>query len=69
MNQNDRLAAETRQQLAGQLADRAMDMLRDAVAKGYKGPPHVKTDPDLDTLRSREDFQKLLGDLEQSAAR
>jgi hypothetical protein len=39
-------------------------MLRDAVAKGYKDAAHMKKDSDLDPLRKRDDFQKLLAELE-----
>jgi serine/threonine-protein kinase len=44
--------------------DEAMKMLRDAVAKGYKDADHMKKDADLDPLRSRDDFKKLLAELE-----
>jgi len=48
-------------------ADQAMAMLRDAVAKGFKDAAHMKKDTDLDPLRQREDFQKLLAELEAKA--
>jgi hypothetical protein len=41
--------------------------LRDAVAKGYKDAAHMKKDTDLDPLRSREDFKKLVAELEAGA--
>jgi hypothetical protein len=44
--------------------DEALKMLRAAVAKGYKDAAHMKRDPDLEPLRVREDFKKLLVDLE-----
>ena len=44
-------------------ADRAMELLRKAVATGYKDVTHMKQDKDLDPLRSRPDFQKLLESL------
>jgi serine/threonine protein kinase/tetratricopeptide (TPR) repeat protein len=47
--------------------DQAMAMLRDAVAKGYKDAAHMKKDTDLDRLRSREDFKKLVAELEAAA--
>jgi hypothetical protein len=34
------------------------------VAKGYKDSAHMKEDADLDALRPRDDFRKLLADLE-----
>ena len=45
-------------------ADLAMNWLRQAVAAGYKNVAHMKKDTDLDPLREREDFKKLLAELE-----
>jgi hypothetical protein len=42
----------------------AMDWLRQAVAAGYKNVAHMKEDKDLDPLREREDFKKLMQELE-----
>jgi serine/threonine protein kinase len=47
-----------------QYADRAMELLQTAVKAGYKDAAHMKKDTDLDVLRNREDFQKLLAELE-----
>jgi hypothetical protein len=44
--------------------DQAMAMLRAAVAKGYKDIEHLKKDDDLKPLREREDFKKLVTELE-----
>jgi eukaryotic-like serine/threonine-protein kinase len=44
--------------------DEAMKMLRVAVAKGWKDSSHMKNDSDLDPLRDREDFKKMLAELE-----
>ena len=41
-----------------------MKLLRDAVSKGYKDVVHIKKDTDLDPLRQRDDFQKLVAELE-----
>jgi len=46
-----------------QYADRAMELLRKAVQAGFKDGPHMAKDPDLDLLRNREDFKKLLEEL------
>jgi serine/threonine-protein kinase len=46
---------------AQSLADRAMAHLRKAVDLGYQNAKLVATDPDLDPLRPRADFQALLG--------
>ncbi len=45
-------------------ADRAMELLHRAVKTGYKDGAHMKKDTDLDPLRGREDFKKLLEELE-----
>ena len=50
--------------LAKDDADRAMQWLHKAVQAGYKDAAHMKKDPDLDPLRGREDFKKLLAELE-----
>lgn len=63
------LPAAKRRDLAHSYADRAMALLRQAVAKGYKDAAHLKKDKDLDPLRSRPDFQKLLAELEQKKAK
>jgi serine/threonine-protein kinase len=49
-------------------ADQAMEALRQAVAEGWQNLPWIKRDPDLDTLRSRDDFRRLIDDLEKAQA-
>jgi serine/threonine protein kinase/tetratricopeptide (TPR) repeat protein len=53
-----------RQAPAAFYGDEAMTMLRDAVAKGFKDATHIKQNHDLDPLRQREDFHKLLADIQ-----
>ena len=36
----------------------------EAVSRGYKNAAHMKKDTDLDPLRQREDYKKLLAELE-----
>jgi tetratricopeptide (TPR) repeat protein len=43
-----------------QYADRAMQLLQRAVQAGYRDKAHMDKDTDLDSLRDREDFKKLL---------
>jgi serine/threonine protein kinase/tetratricopeptide (TPR) repeat protein len=50
--------------LARQSADDAVALLKRAVARGFKDPARLKRDRDLDSLRGREDFKKLLAELE-----
>jgi tetratricopeptide (TPR) repeat protein len=54
-----------REELARSYGIRAMEMLRQALAKGYKDAAHMKNDSDLNPLRSRDDFKKLLADLDK----
>jgi hypothetical protein len=46
-------------------ADRAMTWLKQAVAAGYKDAAHMNRDKDLDSLRSREDFKKMVAESER----
>jgi hypothetical protein len=48
-------------------AARSVELLRKAVAKGYKDAAQMKKNPDLDALRQRDDFKKFLADLEAAA--
>ena len=41
-----------------------MELLAKAVQAGYQDAAHMKKDTDLDPLREREDFKKLLAELE-----
>ena len=52
-----------RKELAQSYGDKAMAALRQAIQNGFKDAAHMKKDTDLDALRGREDFKKLLGDL------
>jgi hypothetical protein len=44
-------------------SERAMHVLRQAVAAGYRDLTWMRIDTDLDPLRSRPDFQLLMMDL------
>jgi tetratricopeptide (TPR) repeat protein len=61
-----KLSPADRNRLKMRYADQAMDYLRQAVAQGYRNTSVIKPDSDLDSLRARKDFQKLLADLEAS---
>jgi hypothetical protein len=57
--------ADGRRKEAAQFyGDAAMKLLRDAVSKGYKDVAHMKKDTDLGPLRQREDFRKLVAELD-----
>jgi hypothetical protein len=46
--------------------DQAMEALRQALARGYKDRKGLQQDPDLEPLRSREDFRNLVGAEEEA---
>ena len=48
-------------------ADRAMELLRQAVAGGYKDLALIKKDADLNSLRDRADFKQIIADLEKKS--
>jgi eukaryotic-like serine/threonine-protein kinase len=50
--------------LAERYADRAIELLRQAAAKGFRDAAHMRQDNDLDALRGRDDFRALLAELE-----
>jgi serine/threonine protein kinase len=51
----------------GKEAALAMDWLRKSVAAGYKDVGQIKQDSDLNSLRDREDFKRLLAELAANA--
>jgi tetratricopeptide (TPR) repeat protein len=48
---------------ADRYADRAVDLLRQAFAKGFKDMATLKTNPALDPIKSRGAFTKLMDEL------
>jgi eukaryotic-like serine/threonine-protein kinase len=50
-----------------ELAGEAMSLLKQAAAKGLASPMDMKQNADFDALRDREDFKKLLAELERPA--
>jgi hypothetical protein len=66
--ENDsKIAPSERNRLKAQYANRAMEFLHQAVARGLQNAAQIKTDPDLAPLRPREDFQKLVQEVEQKS--
>jgi serine/threonine protein kinase/tetratricopeptide (TPR) repeat protein len=47
-------------------AERAMELLKQAVNSGWKDVSHMKKDTDLDALRDREDYKQLVNGLENA---
>jgi ATP/maltotriose-dependent transcriptional regulator MalT len=62
--QDDRLTEANRKQKANDYARRAVERLRAAVRRGFKDLQKIKSDHDLDGLRTREDFQRFLAEVE-----
>jgi tetratricopeptide (TPR) repeat protein len=52
-----------RKELAKRYADGALALLRQAVAAGFKDADRLNKNPDLEPLRGRAEFKKLLADL------
>jgi serine/threonine-protein kinase len=67
--QDAKLPQARRQELTKSYGDRAVQALRQALAKGYKDAANVKKDSDLDPLRGRDDFRKLLAELDKGAGK
>jgi tetratricopeptide (TPR) repeat protein len=57
---SDQISAEA--EAAG---EQAVAMLRRAIAAGFRDAAHMRKDTDLDSMRERPDFEKLLADLEK----
>jgi len=62
--QDPKTPAADAARLAKEQSDLAMSWLHKAVAAGFSNGSHMKQDNDLDALREREDFKKLLAELE-----
>lgn len=63
--QDGQLSDDRRRELSQDYAARAVATLRQAVQGGYRNIANLKKDKDLAPLRSRDDFKKLLLDLEK----
>jgi serine/threonine protein kinase/tetratricopeptide (TPR) repeat protein len=63
---DSRLSEAQRKEQARTYADRALATLRQAVQDGCKDVAKFKKNKDLDPLRSRADFQKLVAELEKN---
>ena len=61
---DSKLSPAERARLETRYADQAMTSLRRAIAQGYGRPDAIKKDADLDPLRTRDDFRKLIAELE-----
>jgi serine/threonine-protein kinase len=68
VRKNEKLPAARRMELAQQYGARAVVLLQEAVARGWALVAPLRTEPDLEPVRDRDDFQKLLQELEKKAA-
>jgi hypothetical protein len=64
---DDRLSERERKERSSAYGDRALAALRQAIDRGYKDLAKMTKDTDLEPLRARADFQKLLAELEAKA--
>jgi hypothetical protein len=73
VRQETKTSASERQELAGQYLERAMGLLREAEQADYFKEAYpvkdLKSDPDLDPLRERQDFKQLLQNVDQRRSR
>src|SRR5262249_28227321 len=65
-DKDPKLPEAKRKELTQAYGDRALALLRQAVRKGFKDLEHLKKDTDLDPLRGRNDFRKLLIEVENA---
>jgi eukaryotic-like serine/threonine-protein kinase len=63
------LEAGQKAALATQYSDAALNYLRDAIAKGYDDRAVLEKDADLDPLRNREEFRRILETIPRSSDR
>jgi serine/threonine protein kinase/tetratricopeptide (TPR) repeat protein len=61
---HDKLDDKQRKEAVQFYSDAAMKFLREGVSRGYKDVEPMKKETDLDPLRQREDFKKLIAELE-----
>jgi hypothetical protein len=64
IQKDDKLSKEERASAVQFYGDGALKLLKTAVGKGWKNAARMKKDTDLDTLRERADFTKLVAKLE-----
>jgi serine/threonine protein kinase/tetratricopeptide (TPR) repeat protein len=66
-DRDQKLPPAERARLKARYAEQAMDFLRRAVAEGWQNPQMLKTDGDIDPLRGRQDYRKLLAELDRES--
>lgn len=61
------IASRTVDDKRQEYSDRAVTLLQKSVDAGWRDASHFKEDADLEPLRNREDFQKLIDSIEEAA--
>ena len=64
-----KLPEENRHRLAREYGDRALLMLRKAINEGYSKPNELRNAPAFESLRSRDEFGRLIKELEAKVKR
>jgi serine/threonine-protein kinase len=62
---DSRLPESKRNEQARTYADKSLQNLGEAIRRGFNDGSQIKKEPDLDPIRSRDDFKKLLTKLEK----
>jgi hypothetical protein len=64
--QDKRLTEEQRKALADEYSRKAVEFIQGGIKKGFKKFKELRDSPTYNPIRDREDFKKLLHDLEQT---
>jgi serine/threonine protein kinase/tetratricopeptide (TPR) repeat protein len=64
---NSQLDEAKRKELVQSYGDQSLARLQEAVARGFKDAARIKQDPAFQPIREREEFKKLLAELEEKA--
>jgi len=67
VEKDDQLDSAKKQTAARFYSDQALAMLRDAVSEGFNDAVHMKKGRELAPLRNRDEFHKLLAEVETRA--
>jgi tetratricopeptide (TPR) repeat protein len=67
VRKDEKLPAARRTDLAQKYGARAVELLHEAVARGFAMVATIRADPDLAPVRDRDDFKKFLQELEKKA--
>ncbi len=63
---DERLPAARRAELASAYAGRAVELVREAIRRGYRDDQKLRCDHSFDALRTRADFREVLADSSRS---